>query len=74
MTMDDFHFMVAVKKPLEFTHQGKTYNLTYGKDEKGNYIAFGRLYDIPEKYRDAGELLNSVKIENHFFREVLEGI
>ena len=35
MTMDDFHFMVAVKKPLEFTHQGKTYNLTYGKDEKG---------------------------------------
>ena len=71
MTTDDFHFLIAVKKPFEFTHRGKTYNLTNGTDEKGDYIAFGRLYDTPVRYRDAGELLNEVKIENHFFREVL---
>ena len=50
---------------------GKTYTLTYGKDEKGDYIAFGRLYDIPVRYRDVGELLNESKIENHFLREIL---
>lgn len=72
MTMDDFNFLIAVKKPLEFSYNGKTYNLTYGTDEKGGYIAFGRLYDTPSRYRDAGELLNDVKIENHFLREVLE--
>ncbi len=71
MTIDDFHFLIAVKKPLEFTYRGKTYNLTYGSDEKGDYIAFGRLYDAPVRYCDAGELLNDVKIENHFFREML---
>lgn len=74
MTMEDFYFMLAVKKPLEFVHRDKTYSLTYGSDEKGAYIAFGRLYDTPVRYRDAGELLNDAKMENHFFKEVLADI
>ena len=74
MTIDEFHFLLAVKKPLEFMYNGKTYNLTYGTDETGDYIAFGRLYDTPARYRDAGELLNDVKIDNHFLREVLADV
>ncbi len=74
MTIDEFKFMVAVKKVLEFTHNGKTYNLTYDTDEEGDYIAFGRLYDTPERYRSVGALLNEVKIDNHFLREVLQNL
>ena len=32
MTLDEFYYQVAVRKPLELTHGGKTYNLTYGTD------------------------------------------
>ena len=71
MTLDDFKFKIAVKQPLEFFHRGKTYNLTYGKDGEGDYIAFGRLYDTPVRYYSLEELLNEVKIENHFLREVI---
>lgn len=71
MTLDDFRYLIAVKKPLEFAHNGKTYNMTYGTDKKGDYIAFGRLYDTPSRFRSVGELLNAVKIDNHFLREVI---
>ena len=74
MTIDAFNYLVAVKKPLEFAHNGKTYNLTYGKDAQGDYLAFGRLYDVPAVYRDVTELLNEVKLENHFLREVLQDL
>lgn len=71
MTLDDFRFKVAVKQPLEFCHRGKVYNLTYGTDADGDFIAFGRLYDKPALFRSVGELLNDVKIENHFLREII---
>lgn len=71
MTIDAFNYLVAVKKELEFAYNGKTYTLTYGKDDKGDYLAFGRLYDTPQRFRSAVELLNAVKLENHFLREVL---
>ncbi|MDE6705280.1 MAG: hypothetical protein K2J81_05175 [Treponemataceae bacterium] len=74
MTLDEFYYQVAVKKPLELMHGGKTYNLTYGTDGQGEYLAFGRLHDTPVRYRSVGELLNAVKIENHFLREVLADV
>lgn len=74
MTIDEFTYCIAVKKTLEFAYNGKTYTLTHGTDACGTYIAFGRLYDTPARYRDVGELLNDVKIENHFLREVLQDL
>ena len=55
----------------EFFYKGKTYNLTYGKDEKGEYILFGQLYE-GKRFYSYGELMNEAKIDNHFFREMLE--
>lgn len=74
MTLDEFRYLVAVKKPLELAHGGRVYNLTYGTDDAGDYLAFGRLHDTPARYRSVGELLNAVKIDNHFLREVLADI
>ncbi|MCR5723591.1 MAG: hypothetical protein K6G80_00735 [Treponema sp.] len=74
MTLDSFRFKINVQQPLEFFYRSKTYNMTYGTDDEGSYIAFGRLYDTPEKYRSVGELLNNAKVENSFLREVLQDI
>ncbi len=71
MTREDFDFLIACKKPLEFTFRGIVYNLTYGKDEKGDYIAFGRLYE-QQNFYSYGDLLNQARVENHFFREMIE--
>ncbi len=67
-------FRINVRQPLEFCFRGKTYNLTYGRDEEGDYIAFGRLYETPGRYYSVGELLNEVKIENSYLKEVLEDL
>lgn len=74
MTIDDFKYLVAVKKELEFSHNGKVYTLNYASDKDGSYITFGRLYDRPARFSDVGELLNEVKLENHFLREVIQDI
>ena len=40
--------------------------------EKGEkVIVFGRLYE-GKKYKSAGELLNTARIENHFFKDMLD--
>lgn len=71
MKKEDFRFLIDSKKELEFKYEGLQYSLTYGKDEKGSYIAFGRLYQ-PVRYYSYTELMNEAKINNSYFREILE--
>lgn len=71
MTKDDLILLINTKKEVEFTYNGKLYTMTYGSDKKGSYIALGRLYE-PVRYYSFGEMMNEAKIENHFFRELLE--
>ena len=72
MTKDDFIFLIETRKNMEFSYNGKTYNLTYDKNNKGELeIIFGRLYE-GKKYSSLGELLNTAKIENHFFKDMLD--
>ena len=54
MTKDDLIFLIDTKKTLEFSYNGKNYNLTYDKDEKGEYIVFGQTFQ-GEKYKSFGE-------------------
>ena len=71
MTKDELLFLINARKEFEFTYKDKLYTMTYGKDEKGDYIALGRLYE-PVRWYSFGEMMNQAKIENHFFREILE--
>lgn len=71
MTKEDFLFLVNTKKEFEFKYNGLAYNITYGSDKKGDYIALGRLHE-PVRYYSFSEIMNEAKIENHFFREILE--
>lgn len=72
MTKEQLFFLIATKKEQEFVYNGKTYNLTYDKDgDNRSVIVFGELYQ-GQRYSDAGELLNTAKIENHFFKDMLE--
>ncbi len=71
MTKDELLLLINCKKEFEFTYNKKVYNMTYGSDSKGDYIAFGRLYE-PIRYYSFGEMMNEARIENHFFRELLE--
>lgn len=71
MTKDDLILLINTKKEFEFTYNGKLYTMTYGSDKKGSYIALGRLYE-PVRYYSFGEMMNEAKMENHFFRELLE--
>lgn len=71
MTLEEFRYLIDIKKEYEFVFRGKKYNLTYGKDSKGEYFNFGQLYE-EKKYYSLGEFLNTVKIENSYFKDVLE--
>ena len=71
MTKEDLIFLIETKKEFEFTYKNVLYSMTYGSDKKGDYIALGRLYE-PVRYYSFGEMMNEAKIENHFFREILE--
>jgi len=72
MTKDQFIYLIETKQEFEFSYKGKTYNMTYDKDDKGKtYIVFGQLYE-GVKYESVGELLNNARIENHFFKEMLD--
>lgn len=72
MTKEQFIFLIETQKPFEFTYNNIVYNMTYDKNEKGeNVIIFGRLYE-GKKYNSAGELLNNARIENHFFKDMLD--
>lgn len=72
MTKDDIYYLISVKKPFEFSFNGKNYNMTYGKDSAGKeYIDFGERYTTT-KYYSFGELINNAKVENYFFKDLLE--
>ncbi|MCR5764649.1 MAG: hypothetical protein K6G09_01600 [Treponema sp.] len=71
MTKDDLYFLIQTKTTKEFEYKGKTYSLLYDKDSDGEYIRFGLLYE-EKKYKSFGELWNDAKIENHFFREMID--
>ncbi len=72
MKKEDFQFMIDSKKEFEFVYNGIKYNLTYGKDSEGKeYINFGRLYE-GKNYYSYKDLMNNAKIENHFFKDMIE--
>lgn len=72
MTLEQLIFKVETKSEFEFSYHGKNYNLTYGIDNAGkDYIAFGQTYE-GVKYYSLKELLNKAKIENHYFKEMLD--
>lgn len=74
MTKDDLYYLVQIKKNLEFTFNGKTYQLFYDTNSKGeDVIKFGVLYE-PLTYNSYGEFYNNARVENHFFKDMLEDI
>lgn len=70
MKLEDFRFIIDCKKAFEFEYRGIKYSITYGKDDKGEYIAFGRLYE-PLRFYSWGEFMNEARVENAFFREFI---
>ena len=38
MTLEEFRYLVDIKRVYEFEYKGKNYNLRYGCDEKGEYL------------------------------------
>lgn len=74
MTKDDLFFYLQTKKNLEFTFKDKVYSLLCDKDSDGkDIIVFGRLYE-GKKYSSFGELINQAKIDNYYFKDLLEDI
>lgn len=74
MTKDEIYFYIQSKKEFEFVFKGKTYVLNYDKDDSGKeYIVFGQLYE-GKRFESYGDLMNHAKVENHFFRELLEDL
>ena len=70
MKLEEFRFMIDCKKTYEFKFNDSVYNITYGKDSEGEYIAFGKLYE-QKKFYSWGEFMNEAKINNSFFREII---
>lgn len=74
MTKEQLLFYIETETVFEFSFNGIVYNMTFDKDKNGKkIIIFGRLYE-GEKYLSTGDLLNNAKIENHFFKEMLDVI
>ena len=72
MTKDDFLFLVETETIHDFVYKGKTYTITYDKSPDGRKcIVFGDIAD-KQKYDSVGEFLNKEKIENHFFKDMLD--
>lgn len=72
MTKDDLIFRMETLQPLEFTYKGKLYNMTFDKVGDGTIrIRFGRLFE-EQTYSSFGELMNTAKIDNHFFKDMLD--
>ena len=74
MTKDDIYFYTQAKKELEFVFNGTTYLLNYDKSPDGkDIILFGPLY-TQTKYDSFGSLMNEAKVENHFFKEIIQDL
>ncbi len=65
-------FQIDTRREVEFNFSGKTYTITYSSQDDGTpCIAFGRLYDPPEKFSDFRDLMNRAKVGNYFLRELI---
>lgn len=74
MRKEDFFFNIQIQKPMNFTYRGISYTVKCDKDEKGNQIIlFGRTFQ-EEKYESYGEFMNTAKVENSFFKDLLEDL
>lgn len=74
MTKDDLFFYTEAKKEIEFVYKDRTFSITYGTDVNGkDYILFGRLYE-GERYSSFKDLYARAKIDNSYFREMLDVI
>ncbi|MCI6810426.1 MAG: hypothetical protein MR958_09620 [Spirochaetia bacterium] len=71
MTLEEFRYLVDIKRVYEFKYKGKNYNLRYGCDEKGEYLRFGEQF-LETNYYSVGEFLNTARVENSFFKDMLE--
>ena len=72
MTKDDLIFLIETGKNLEFDYNGKKYILTYDKTKDGNTdIVFGAMYE-QKRYKSLGEFWNDARVENHFFKDMLD--
>ena len=71
MTLEEFRYLVDIKRVYEFEYKGKNYNLRYGCDEKGEYLRFGEQF-LETNYYSVGEFLNTASVENSFFKDMLE--
>lgn len=72
MKKEDFIFNIETRKEMEFTYNGKSYSITYDSDDSGKtFIIFGRTFE-GKKYDSLGTLMNEAKIENHFFKDMLD--
>ncbi len=75
MTSDDIKLYIDTKKELEFLYNSKKYTITYSKDKDGNKIInFGELYSKKSQYDSYEHLMNEAKIDNSFFRFMLDDI
>ncbi len=68
---DRLYEVLLVRRQLEFSFNGKNYTLIMDSEGAKSSFTLGRVYDIPEKFAEWGELTNHAKIENHFFREMI---
>ena len=72
MTKEEFYFVVETRKSFEFIYKDKTYNMTFEKAPDGHTtIHFGQLYE-EKTYDSVGEFLNTAKVENHFFKDMMD--
>lgn len=70
MKDEDFIEMLRIQKEWEFSFRGRIFTVTYGKDQKGNYILFGEQF-LGKKFYSYGELMNEAYIDNTLFKEIL---
>ena len=72
MIKDELIFKIETQQPFEFQYNGKKYNMMYDKADDGSVIIrFGRLYE-EKSFKSYGELMNTARIENHFFKDMLD--
>lgn len=72
MTKDELIFRIQTMQPFEFSYNGKKYNMMYDRTADGSaLIRFGQMYE-EKTFASFGELMNNARIENHFFKDMLD--
>lgn len=74
MKEEDFFFNIQIQKPMHFLYKDEEYCIKCDKDSNGNQIIlFGRTFQ-EQKYSSYGEFMNTAKVENTFFKHMLEDL